>query len=409
MTDELTPGFYQGRLRGNATGRLSPREAQRPPRADIINARHGIVSFPSIDPHQGSLWHPDTVPARPSADIVRSHGIPEAPPGGGHRGFMPGVQRSTPEKTRAAKVTAVEKLGTALARTGVSRGGPPVKETIENRLNVYAKGKPAPWYSHTEDGTVKPGEASTLIGAAAERQGVSHATMTRAVAITSPRTAWDDENDLGGHSGGRARPNLQSAENVVSRVRQLPSGADEATIRAAGESAYGKSLNQPKGKAAVEVARGEPTGKLPIVDQASQKVPNFEQSLHLDHVSPHVQQQAAKSYTVDVHDTTSFGGDETMLKTDLGYHVAAMTGRRAALKVGELPPNFQASTWNVIRDAAGPASVGDHRLFKAVPRGPKLGDLLPNPKAMPPDREHLTNAIDQARPKSFAEKMGIEF
>ena len=244
---------------------------------------------------------------------------------------------------------------------------------MEDRSAAYAVGEDVSWYAEAKPGRLGEGGAGRMIAGEAARLGVSHARMTRAVAVTSPRTGWT----AGGEPGTTDfhRPNIDSAVQVVRDVQASGVTDPEEALKVERES-HGKSLDLMKDKAAREFAKGEPTAPIPIADESSQKVPNFEQSLHLDNPSRVVQRQASRSYTVDVHDTTSMGVDETMLKTDAGYHVAAMTGRRAALRAGVLPPHFQSRSWEVMLSKVQPESVGHNRLFAAVPRGPRLGELL---------------------------------
>lgn len=318
---------------------------------------------------------------------------------------MPGIQRTTPERTRQAKANAINTLGAARVRTGASRGGPPVKEAMEDRQALYDAGKPADWYQPVSNGRNVMGEgmAHQGIANAAARTGSTHAQMTRAVALSSPRTAWDE----GGAPGTTdyARPNIESAEAVVRNVNALPPDSDRDTIRETGHGTHGASLGEAKAKAAEYHATVPSTQPIRVSDPSSQKVPNFEQSLHMGHVDPAIVRGAAGSYTVDKWDVAGIGGDEKMLKSDMGYHVAHMTGTRAALKNGELPPNFQARTWNTARDQAQPASMGENRLFVSK----RSGGLAPNPNAMAKQPTQWAMDSRSQRRQSFADKHDLEF
>jgi hypothetical protein len=92
-----------------------------------------------------------------------------------------------------------------------------------------------------------------------------------------------------------------------------------------------------------------------IQDVKSQKAANFDASLNLSHPNTAVQRIAAQSYTVDRHDAASVGIDaeSNEFKRRGTYEAVAMTGRRAALKNRELPPNEQASEWETHRAKKG--------------------------------------------------------
>jgi len=249
---------------------------------------------------------------------------------------------------------------------------------------------------------------------AAARTGATHAQATRAVALTSPRTAWDE----GGAPGTTdyKMPNVESAEAVIRAVNGLRDPSTEQVRQAARKAKGGTAIEGMKAKAGEYHAQVPTTSPIETAVPASQKVPNFEQSLHLGHVDPAVVRGAAGSYTVDGWDVKGIGGDEKLLKSDAGYAVAHMTGVRSALKNRELPPNFQASTWNSLRDQPGaygssPASMGTNRLFVSQ----RSGRLAPNPNAMAPEREstfHALSALNtrtQRRGQGAAAKYDLEF
>lgn len=401
------PGFYQSRLQGRASGRLSPRDAIRAPRREQVLANHDLIPSGAANPHQGQLFNPRSIPSKTPEQIARERGV--APPLASSKGgFMPGLQRTTPERTRAAKATAVKALGAARARTG-NYSDTPVKDAMADRAALYAQGKPADWYQPVSEGRNVMGEgmARTAIDNAALRTGVSNEHMTRAVALTSPRTAWD----AGGAPGTTdySRPNIESAENVIRAVKGLGKDPSVSAAREAASMAPGKALNQPKMKAAEYFVAGDTKSPIRVADPSSQKVPNFEQSLHMSHVDPAIVRQASGSYTVDSWDTAGIKADEKMLKSDTGYAIAHMTGVRAALKAGELPPNFQARSWNALREMAQPVDMGTNRLFETQ-RG---GRIVPNRSAMPPEREETMASLQEmsrlSRRTSTADKYGLEF
>lgn len=401
------PGFHQSHLRGRASGRVSPRPALRGPRREQVYANHGLLEQGQADPNQGQLFDVrTTVPTIPQEVLHRQRGI--APPlASSQPGFMPGIQRTTPERTRAAKVTAVNRLSEARIRTGADRGtGAPVAEAMQDRAATYAQGRAADWYQGVDQDSGRnihaPGMAHRDIADVAMRHQTSHPMATRAVALTSPRTAWDE----GGARGTTdfSRPNIESADNVLGAVKGLRPDAPMEEVKRVGAEAPGNALNGMKAKAAEYTTK--PThAPIGISDPASQKVPNFEQSLHLSHVDPAIVRGAAGSYTVDAWDTQTIGGDEKMLKTDTGYAIAHMTGVRSALKHGELPPNFQASTWNVARGKEQPASMGENRLFVSK----RSGAVVPNPSALPKEPPSFQESSRSMRRQSTADKYDLEF
>lgn len=404
----IDPGFYQSHLRGRASGRVSPRPALRGPVRERVLANHGLLDQGRADPNQGQLF-PDTEagPVIPAATLARQRGVP-APLPSSAPGFMPSIKRSTPQATRKTKALALTKVADARIRTGADRGtGAPIREAMEDRLAIYDRGKPADWYQAVSEGrnVHGPGMAHELIENAAMRTGTSFAKMARATALSSPRTAWDE----GGAPGTTdfTRPNLASAEAVVRTVHSLPDGASRDQVREAGHSTHGEALGEAKAKAADYHANVPVTAPIGISDKASQKVPNFEQSLHMGHIDPAIVRGAAGSYTVDRWDAETIGGDEKMLKSEMGYAVAHMTGVRAAHKVGELPPNFQARTWNAARDMAQPATMGTNRLFVSK----RSGRLEPNPNALPTERVSPTwnGGSRSSRRQSTADKYDLEF
>jgi len=276
----------------------------------------------------------------------------------------------------------------------------------------YDRSREVDWYVAPNEGgggytEMREGAAHTAIANAAARTDVSHARMTRATALTSPRTAWDEGGARG--TTGHSMPNLEAAESVTRAVKNnVPEGASLEDVRNVGASAGRNALADMAAKAA-EYHHKPTTTPIGIADPSSQKVPNFEQSLHLSHIDPVIRRQAAGSYTVDKWATQSMGGDEKMLKTDTGYAVAHMVGTRSALKNRELPPVHQQRVWDAVRSQEQPESMRNTRLFVST----RSGKLNPNPAAMPPAREQAVNTMQtmksKSRVQSRGESMGLEF
>lgn len=379
MAEEyMTPGFYQTRLQGRKTGRVSPRDAIRSPRYEAVLAKHGLMESGKADPNQGQLFNPDVVlgPAKSDADIAKERGAPP-PLAGSAPGFMPGIERKTDQATKKAKITGIKKLQTARERAGTARGTSPLKETMEDRQANYARGKPTDWYMPVgESGQHVVGESAAM-KAMREATPASHMTgrqFVRTVAITSPRTKWNE----GGAPGTTdfSMPNIESSVNVGREVARAR--FEDRNVEEAAGSAAGPALDTMKAKAGRHLNKPV-TDPIEIKDPASQKVPNFEQSLLMGTEDKELTRTMAGSYTVDAWDARSAGAAESALSSDAGYAALKMTGRRAALKNWELPANFQSRTWEVERQKEPVESMGENRLFVSG----KSGTIRPNPSALP--------------------------
>jgi hypothetical protein len=398
----MEPGFYQGRLKGRKTGRVSPREAKRAPRWEAVLAKHGLMESGKADPNQGQLFDVDKVvgPAKSEEQLMRERGAPP-PLVGSAPGFMPGIERATEKATKKAKITGLQKLATARERAGTSRGGPAVQETMQDRQAAYDAGKPADWYMPVSDGQNVVGESAAMkaMRAATPESRVSPQQFIRTVAITSPRTAWDE----GGAPGTTdyKMPNIESAKSAASAfsaVAGQPDASPSSAIEAAA-SAPGQALAQSMRKAGEHLLKPT-TSPIEIASPKSQKVPNFEQALLMGTEDKTLTKGMAGSYTVDTWDTRSAGLDEGVLNTDAGYAAAKMTGRRAALKNWELPSNFQSRTWVVEREKEPVESMGQNRLFQS-----SGGKVVPNPSAMPAEKV----SPQQFKKSKTAEEFGLEF
>lgn len=404
MAEEgMEPGFYQTRLKGRKTGRVSPRDAVRAPRYEAVLAKHGLMSSGKADPNQGQLFNPEAVlgPERSDAEIARERGAPP-PLAGSAPGFMPGLERASDASTKKAKITGIKKLQTARERLGTARGGPTLKETMEDRQANYDAGKPTDWYMPVgESGQSVVGESAAMkaMRVAAPSAHMTGRQFVRTVAITSPRTKWNE----GGAPGTTdfTMPNIESSVNVGREVAQAR--VEDRDIEEAAGSAAGPALDTMKAKAGRHLDRPV-TDPIEIKDPASQKVPNFEQALLMGTEDKELTRTMAGSYTVDAWDARSAGAAESALGSDAGYAALKMTGRRTALKNWELPSNFQSRTWEVERNKEPVESMGENRLFVSG----KGGVLKPNPTAVPDsDYTKLSPQFDKRSPR--AKDLGLEF
>jgi hypothetical protein len=410
-------------------------------------AQHGLMSSGAADPNQGQLWSPTELgPARTPHELAREHDV--APPLRSSRpGFMPelyeaknvktGVvsERTTPQAHKAM-IGAINRLpefelnppgdrtrtserlpGGTEFKSGPRKGqekqapvqGPqlraPVAEAMHQRQQTYDRqGQDAPWYARRtekEGGrySVGMGDAAEMVANAADRQGLSYRQMARTTAIVSPRTAWtigakgtDDYSD----------PNLASAENVAADIKVKQAADKPFSPAEVGGMAYGKALGEMKAKAGVDLARNAPGSPIPISDLSSQKVPNFNQSFLLSHHSPAIQRQAAQAYTVDTHDVTSQGSSVDLLKTQGGYAISRMLGRRTALKNRELAPMSQSRVWEGQRTKT-PEPVGDNSLFEQT----RAGKIRPRASAMADYERPMSQQFDNR--SETAKKHGLEF
>jgi hypothetical protein len=366
LTDASGPGFYQdrqpvGRLAGRKTGRLSPREAAREPRWESVLKAHDLLpehrsqvgGNGSYDPNQGQLFDPEVVqPRQESApagfgEIEYKAGNNKAVMGlAAAPGFMPNLNKKQ-------KVAALNTVAAERGRTGADRGGSPIAEMLEDRrLPAGYENKRSDWYQGPSRTREDAGAAPKLISGAAARTGSSFSLMARAVAQTSLKLAWTiDNDDPKNREPVGANPNIRAAEAAV---RYKDETTEDDPVYTPGARPRPHELPMPALGTAVERAKttalaGDPVGRFSVSSPLSQKTANFDASLHLSHVNPAIARKAAEAWTVDRHDLTSAGFDEKSLDKRGVYDVLAMTGRRAALKAGELPPNYQADLWEAER------------------------------------------------------------
>ena len=414
-------GFYQ-RLVGRKTGRPSPRpmgHGRGAPRHEAILAAHGLIDQGAADPRQGQLFSPDELPPVASPESLAAANNVPPPLSASRPGFMPELYDKegggTVSTAQAHKrmVGAVNRLGT-FVDVDPDSGMGPVGTAMANRGATRARHEgDAPWYAkvtkrstpaaNPNQGTfdLGPGSATELIDVAAHREGVSFEEMSRATAITSPRTRWTKGTP---GTDDFSTPNVTSARNVVHDVKVAKSVAEDLDIPVdyadvARNAPSGGALMEHMTKAGVDFAAGDPSRPIPIAELQSQKVPNFNQSLLLSHPSQAVRRQAASSYTVDSHDVRSMGAHEDLLKTPGGMAIARMTGRRSALRHSELLPMHQSATWEGQR-SKDPDPLGANSMLQTT-RG---GKIRPNPTQLP---DHISRQFDERSP--IAKRLGIEF
>jgi hypothetical protein len=439
LKDLGEPGFYQERLRGRKTGRLSPRAALRGPRREAIYAAHGLIDAGAADPSQGQLFPTSgmersiaerAADAGVSSNVVAvrpSKGKAQDIPLGAAPGFMPGLSKD--QKIRALQ-TASEALETktptrdAMSKRQFLSDNPAMREHPNTGEVVpVSRGHRADWYSGIDPETGQhdlsiPGMAQKAIGRAAQRQNVSRAAMTRAVAITSPRNRWDEgmpgQDDY-------VMPNLESGEGAIREARSLPADASPADVSQAAVASSGRGLPAMSEKAMYDFrsglrTTGEPQGTGPSVvpagveysdvgspievrQAASQKVPNFEASLRLSDSTQTDKRVAAESWTADTHDLQAVGVPDKYRERKGMYEFSAMTGARQALRDRQLPPNVQAAHWEVQRDTTQRSPLGP--LFKELPSKA----LVENPEITSSNKDKKPSSGYRSR----GESMGLEF
>lgn len=388
LFDPGPSGFYQLHLTGNKSGRRSPREAQRGSRRSEVYAAHGLIDQGEANPRQGQLFDRRQIPARSLASSVRDAGAP--PPLASSRpGYMPGLEGKNRNKQI---VTGLNKFQRERISTGADRGtGAPIAEALADKQKYYdASPRGSDWYTD---------RAPAAIDRAAMRTGSTSTEMTRAVAITSPRTAWDQ-----GVGQEYRMPNIESAEAVVRTAKSLPADVSrEDAIKAGRNIRDVTSLPETMGKAVEHLTTRRSTDPIDVPTKGAQKVPNFEQSLQLGHADQQVRKAAAGSYVVDAWDLASIGVTEKLTKmSDPGYAVAHHIGTRSALKNRELPPIGQARTWEAIRGDSG-YTAPKNGLF--VERGRKL---VPNPDALPTQTKLSGRQFDSVRKQAAVDRYNAD-
>ena len=387
-------GFYQ-RYVGRKTGRLSPRpmgHGRGGPRHETILAAHGLMDQGAADPRQGQLFAPHELPSVESAaSLAAKHGV--APPLTGSRpGFMPELYEKEGGGTVSTKQAHKRMIGGINRLSSYALEPDPdhpltIARAMENRAATAALHEgDAPWYATRRERSpgevlssnpnqgrfaLEAGSATEMITQASRKHGINYETMSRATALTSPRTAWTHGTP---GTGDFVAPNIESASNVIGEVI----GSAEADRPFDVTRVKGSAQRSAMAKAAEDIV-GRPTSHpIPIAELQSQKVPNFNQSLLLAHPAQSVRKQAAMSYTVDTHDVRSMGAHEDLLKTAGGMAVARMTGRRDALRARELPPMRQSKTWTGQKSKTS-EPMGKHSLFRTLRSGKVVERESSNP------------------------------
>lgn len=369
-----------GHLRGRQSGRVSPRPAIRQPRHEAVMVSHGLMESGQGDHNQHALF--DTTPyTRSVGDLVQEHQLTTPLPSS-RPGFLPGIEgRATPTKAhkavaeqrgvapedvarRAAKADVVRRYGDLRSVHPVPEASPeqgPVGQAYSRRVslarnaNSYFHGESPSWYSHTDErGHVVEGEAQRLLRDASFRAGTTVNEMTRAAAITSPRTAWTDSNVL-----YRSYPNLDSAVNVAKAIAPLRGlNIDVKNVREVGASAPGTALGERKALAAEDIHSADKTSPIRSGKNYG-KVPNFNESMHLgqEGVPDTIRQQYARAHTQDMWDLQTSGLDENAHNKRGIYDMEKMIAGRAAIKEGRTVPDVQADTWEHVRQQTNPETL----------------------------------------------------
>lgn len=429
------PGFYQG-LVGRKTGRPSPRVPIRAPRHEQLLAEHGLIDQGAADPNQGQLF---SVPPGPSLrEQASAKGMP--PPLASSRpGFMPGVYEAGGGEFRSSAdahktmARAIQRVATHEAHpdydatmeasgdplrpstTSTPSVGPairaPIAHAMHQRQIAYDRGDKigTNWYATVsgegKERSLGPGSSTELVAKVAADTGVSHLMANRVTALTSPRTAWDE-----GQPGtpDYRTPNVDAARNVIHAVKgaQAASETGDISVKRAGvvgEMSEGQTPGRMKRKAGEIFAGGRTDTPIPIAELSSQKVPNFEPSLLLGHHDPTAQKLAAHSYTSDTWDMVSQGSHQDIGKTQGGYAVTQMLGRRTALKNRDLAPVGQEKTWVGTRAPEGPQTYGENSMFERT----RAGKVRPRPELLPDAGPPVSHQFDNR--SETAKRLGIEF
>src|SRR5262245_25163428 len=231
-------GFYQQYV-GRKTGRPSPRpmgHGRGGPRHETIMAAHGLMESGAADPRQGQLFAPHELPQAETAKaLAAKHGV--APPLAASRpGFMPElyekegggtVSTAQAHKRMAGGISRLSNYSLSQSTT------PPVATALSERAATRALHQgDAPWYASRSEVSpgryeLGPGSATEMITAASRRAGVGYEAMSRATAITSPRTLWTKGQE--GTADWKA-PNVESATNVLRDVRTAKGVSEEFDV-----------------------------------------------------------------------------------------------------------------------------------------------------------------------------------
>jgi len=454
------PGYYQTRGTGNKSGRTSPKQQLRGSARDLTLAHHGLIDAGAADPNQGQLFNADKTvgPRRTDEQVIKDTGG-NMPTGidvkagttkdpdrintvqyGGARGYMPNLDSGQ-------KVKALNSVQEGRIESGTYRGGGATAEIMEDRETVRNKTGNQAWYGgvdkHGQHDMNVEGLASEAINQRAARSGVSGAAMTRAAAITSPRSAWDI-NKPG--SPDHQMPNLDHAEGVIQGAAPQASRSwvqkpkemtnkdgtkwtgtkiegttipatpplDRADAVQIGKEVHSAGLPTMGAKAAgIHYDNGnDVSSNIQVSSAKSLKAPNFEVSLRLSgggdkQGSRAIQRMAAQSWTGDTHDARAAGiGGSKVLEQRVGvYDVLAMTGTRTAHRNRELGPHEQAREWVGQR---GPNQAESPHQGMIMP-GPTATKLNPDAVNTPPVQQSPVTSRQQRRAGRNPLAEGLDF
>jgi hypothetical protein len=328
------------------------------------------------DPNQGQLFQTQQF-EKPVSEIAHAAGVapPLASSGGG---FLPGIEASP-----TGAVSAHQRKVNAIQNFAETRASHPIDvphqtpagddygqgaRHMAHLTKLMAAAPTSPWYSgrDEETGHVTPGQAVPGIETAAAQTDSSMASMTRAVAQTSPRTPWSM-----GNANQPSTPNLTTATNVGRAVRERESRfpgvkARESTLERLGRESPGIGLPLSKERAAISLGRpGTSSDPLPAKTEGMEKVPNFNEGLSVgqEQIPTAVRAAYAGSYTSDAWDLSAKGMPETLHKKAGQYDVDKMLSTRVAFKHRMLPGDLQSNVWSHERATKDPepltASVQD--------------------------------------------------
>jgi hypothetical protein len=226
---------------------------------------------------------------------------------------------------------------------------------IEDRQATRNKADNQPWYSGVDErgehSATIVGEAGRQINNQAQMQGVSPGAMTRAVALTSPQSAWD-KGVPGGHE--HRFPNLTHAASATKAVDSAGAHSRLTEAKELGQAVSTSDGGLPEmgAKAAGDhyTHGNDASAPIRVRSALSAKAANFLGSLHQSDAEPAAQRMAATTWTADRHDERAAGidnptGDGLLNQRKGVYDVAAMTGVRTAHANRTRSSDEQAREW----------------------------------------------------------------
>lgn len=362
----------------------------------------GDVPGVSFSDNQGGAW------TRSAADMLEAGGLPADLPHGARAGFLPDMigtdaqHRAFSEKgrgepvvlgdntvrmdpDRAAKVKAVQKTRGRLEEIDDPGAATPTRTIMEHRSAYFDPNRVDDWYSH---------QAPDMTGEMARKVGTDYPTARTAVAMTSPQTPWDAGE---AQEGTFNWPNIRKAGQVLSgtaeaEARALAAGQTFSAAQAfdrvfvpgetGGQPDPTKPKVHPKDRSSTTKVAALVTGEASPTDPYpgnAGKTPSFNYALDSANPSLAVRRLATQAYTSDTWDVETMGlvtgapnpgpgskergynqfvgaqhANEAGQPTVHGYGMAAMTGRRAAMRAGRTPSEYQENVWNGARPPRTP-------------------------------------------------------